>query len=89
MHNDTTVEEDVGAWVPYLSRLRRSGEFEGGSSIGEGATFRAVEEPKPRTGVTGYFLVNTKDLASAQVYREGNPTFVAGGTVEIRRLIED
>jgi hypothetical protein len=36
MHDDAAAGDD--AWQPYIAKLQRSGCFEGGSAIGEGAS---------------------------------------------------
>lgn len=46
MHDDATAEGET-AWEPYLSRLRQSGRFEGGSAIGDGVCVRKLGAPHP------------------------------------------
>ncbi len=90
MHDDTTVEEDAAAWGPYLSRLRRSEQFDGGSSLGLGRGHRRHGSPAPAADhLVGYLLVHTADAEAATSLLDGNPVYEAGGTVEIRELIED
>jgi hypothetical protein len=90
MHNDTVVAEDGDAWGPYLSALRRSKQFEGGSSIGGGAGYRKDEFPGPVSrNLVGYLVVRALDEDAARLFLEGNPVYEAGGTVEIRELVED
>jgi hypothetical protein len=89
MHGDTTTTEDFEAWGPYLSNLQSGGHFDGGSSIGSGETYRTRPKPQPLSELAGYFIVGVEDLAGARAFLRDNPTYVAGGTVEIRELIED
>jgi hypothetical protein len=90
MHNDTVVAEDGEAWGPYLDHLRSSGRFEGGSSIGDGETHRlSGSAATTSTTVVGYLIIQAESLDDARCAFAGNPTYQAGGTIEIRALIED
>jgi hypothetical protein len=90
MHDDATVPENAAAWGPYLSELRRSGQFDGGSSIGTGHGHRRTGCPGLVSNhLVGYLLIDAHDSASAESYLVGNPVYEAGGTVEIRELLED
>ena len=74
-------------WEPYLSRLRETGVFQGGSQIGDGACFRkAGETPDPTAHISGFIRVTARDLTEATRLLAGNPVYEAGGTVEIREL---
>lgn len=91
MHTDAS--EDVGQanlaeeWDGYLSRLRASGRFEGGSSVGDGACYRKSAQAPPVTDhIGGYIRISASDLHDAARLLEGNPVYEAGGTVEIREL---
>jgi hypothetical protein len=88
MYNDgrPTAED----WEPYLNKVRASGAFEGGSSIGNGLCFRKDGTSRAITkNLGGYLRFTAKDLADAQRFLAGNPVFEAGGTVEIRELPRD
>jgi hypothetical protein len=88
MHADAPAPE-VG-WDVYLSSLRQSGAFEGGSTVGSGACFRKYgPAPGISAQINGYIRVQAEDLAHAQRFLAGNPCFEAGGTVEIRELPQD
>jgi hypothetical protein len=90
MYSDTTSAENVEAWGPYLAGLRRGGHFNGGSSVGAGLTHQKGRKPVPGSNdLVGYILVQAEDLDGAQLFLGGNPTYEAGGTVEIRELLED
>ena len=69
---------------------RRSGRFDGGSSIGNGVALRKGGEPPAVSGaLIGSIVAEAENLQAARALLGGNPTFEAGGTVEIRELIED
>jgi hypothetical protein len=86
LHHDD-AEHEVEDWGPYLSRLRESGVFQGGSAIGEGACFRkSGPPPEPTAHVGGYIRVLAEDLKRARALLPGNPVYEGGGTVEIRKL---
>lgn len=88
MHADATRPET--GWDAYLSNLRQSGAFDGGSAIGEGACFRkSGPAPGISAQISGYLRVQADDLAHAQRFLAGNPCYEAGGTVEIRELPRD
>jgi hypothetical protein len=90
MHDDTTETEDGSSWGPYLDRLRSSGRFEGGSSIGSVVSSRRSGEPVDRTSnAVGYLLVEAEDIDAARSFLVDNPVHVAGGTVDICELVED
>ncbi|KQV53912.1 MULTISPECIES: hypothetical protein [unclassified Duganella] len=77
MHDDAidrAVAEDGARWEHYLSGLRASGQFDGGSVV-----------PAPAR-VNGYIRVRAESLEAAQRFLAGNPDYDAGGTVEVRAL---
>lgn len=87
MHGDATVAESHADWETYIGMLQHSGKFGGGSVIGGGQTFRKNGVAAPVSeGINGYFLFSAEDMAAAQALLGENPTFKAGGTVEIREL---
>ena len=90
MHNDAPAEGAKRAeesWPEYLSGLRATGCFEGGSSIG---TVICVKKSGLAGEITrkigGYIKVRAESLDGAKKFLSGNPVFEAGGTVEIREL---
>ena len=86
MHDDAAGGTGLD-WEPYLSRLRETGVFQGGSEIGDGACFRkAGAAPEPTAHIGGFIRVTASDLDAAKKLLAGNPVFEAGGTVEIREL---
>ena len=86
LHHDDGADANVD-WEPYLSRLRETGVFQGGSAIGDGACFRkGGRAPEPTAHIGGYIRVQADSLQSAQALLRGNPVFESGGTVEIREL---
>ncbi len=89
MHDDggPTADDD---WGVYLTRLKESGVFQGGSSIGGGVCLSRAGEAKPISAqLSGYIKVSAETLEDAKLLVHGNPAFVAGGTVEIRELVRD
>ena len=93
MHSDV-VDRDMAnhgqAWGDYLGRLRQSGSFDGGSSVGNGQAFRKGSEARPpEINVEGFIRVRAASLQDAQHFLAGNPNYEAGGTVEIRELPPD
>lgn len=90
VHGDTDRTEDLDQWGPYLRRLRASGRFDGGSSIGDGRSFSMSGQPVAVSGtLVGYLVVRAESLDDARTFLAGLPTYEAGGTVEIRELLAD
>lgn len=90
MHGDATLPENDSAWEAYLERLHRSGLFDGGSSMGEGKTFRkGGAVGAAATSLVGFLRIRSADAAEAETFLVGNPVFESGGTIEIRELLRD
>ncbi|MES2076086.1 MAG: hypothetical protein V4462_10775 [Pseudomonadota bacterium] len=86
MHDDAK-EESAAAWERYLTMLRGSGRFSGGSEIGQGVCVAKSGQPRPISAqLSGYLLVQAESIEDAKKLLEGNPTLDGGGTVEIREL---
>lgn len=90
MHSDAVDREaasDPERWSRYISFLRSTGKFEGGSSIGEGQCLRKGQlSVNEVTGVSGFIRICADNLTVAKELLVGNPVYEAGGTVEIRVL---
>jgi hypothetical protein len=89
MHNDVTMPEVDTHWPHYVAQLEQLGALRGGSSFGPGQGLRHGAAAVPLSSLVGYMLIAAPDLATAQSYVVGNPTYDAGGTVELRELVED
>lgn len=89
MHNDVTMPEVAAHWPRYVAQLEQLGALRGGSSLGPGHGLRHGATAAPLSSLVGYMLVAAPDLATAQRYVVGNPTYDAGGTVELREVVED
>lgn len=90
MHGDAAHPEGDNAWEAYLERLHRSGQFDGGSSMGEGKTFRKGDAVgAAATSLVGFLRIRAADAAEAETFLVGNPVFESGGTIEIRELLRD
>ena len=90
MHSDAparTTSEPPLEWEPYLANLRQSGNFSGGSSIGDGVCIRKGGSAREITvHLSGFIRVRAESIDAAKKLVFGNPVFEAGGTVEIREL---
>lgn len=90
MHGDTIGPERLADWGMYLDTLRTSGGWEGGSSIAAGSGHRKIGTAAPTSDhLVGYLLLTADSLDDARGYLGGNPVYEAGGTVEIRELMDD
>ncbi|MBP8097951.1 MAG: hypothetical protein KAY03_01410 [Arenimonas sp.] len=84
---DKSRANDDREWGACFSKLRASGQFDGGSSIGRGTKCRKDHPGYPSgTELTGFIRIRAGDLDGVKVFLSGNPIFEAGGTVEIREL---
>jgi len=90
---DDTANPDAansGLWEAYITGLRQSGQFDGGSSIGQGAVYRkGAPADSASLYVTGYLRVRAASMDDAARFLAGNPHYEAGGGVEIRELPPD
>jgi hypothetical protein len=90
MHDDAPArdgEESEEDWDGYVRRLQGSGNFQGGSAIGDGLCVRKTGAIPPIAAhLSGYIRVTARDLQHAEALLCGNPVFENGGTVEIREL---
>ncbi|MDC8756946.1 hypothetical protein [Janthinobacterium fluminis] len=93
MLDDTTnrsASTNSTLWAEYISALRKSGQFDGGSSIGNGERHRKGEPAKAAgIDVTGFIRVRAASMEDARRFLIGNPDYEAGGSVEIRELPKD
>jgi hypothetical protein len=84
---DTEAADDSKCWAQYIAKLRSTGQFDGGSSIGHGERLRKNQPGQPTGNDLGGFIrVRAASLESAKQFLAGNPVYEAGGTVEIREL---
>lgn len=75
-------------WKAYLERLGNSGRFVGGSAIGGGLCASKSEAAAVITPeLSGYIRVTANSIEEARDLLSGNPTYEAGGRVEIRELL--
>ena len=90
---DDTAHPDAASsalWESYITGLRQSGQFDGGSSIGQGALYRkGAPTDSASLDVTGFLRVRATSIDDAARFLVGNPHYEAGGGVEIRELRQD
>ena len=83
-HSDAGTDSD---WERYIERLVDSGNFSGGSAIGDGLS---VSKSGDVSGIaaelSGYIRVTASTLEEARDLLAGNPTYEGDGRVEIREL---
>jgi hypothetical protein len=93
MYNDVVdrgIANDGQKWSAYLARLKATGRFSGGSSIGRGSKFKKGSQQSPsELSIEGFLRIEATNAAEAQAVLEDNPNYEAGGTVEIRELLQD
>ena len=85
MHADADADEQ--GWEPYIRGLQQRGCFQGGSAIGDGICARKGGAPGALSAhIVGFIRVSADNIDQARSLLSGNPSFEAGGTVEIREL---
>lgn len=86
MHADET-DPGPQTWEPYLTRLADAGVLRGGSAIGAGTCVRRTGPVPPVSShLAGFIRVEADSIAHVKKLLPGNPTYEAGGTIEIREL---
>jgi hypothetical protein len=81
------ADEVMADWGPYLDSLSAKGALRGGSAIGAGVALRRDGAPAAiSASLSGFVRIEADDLDQARGMVAGNPTYEAGGTVEIREL---
>jgi hypothetical protein len=80
-------DEVMADWTPYLDGLAAKGALRGGSVIGSGVAMRRDgAEAAVSASLSGFVRIVADDLDQARAFVAGNPTYEAGGTVEVREL---
>ncbi len=87
MHDDALSEDDVRLggliWPGWKLRACYAGAAPSAAAY---ARARMARRPRLRAHLTGFIRIEARDLRHAQSLLAGNPTYDAGGTVEIREL---
>ncbi|MEO0606801.1 MAG: hypothetical protein AAFY82_01110 [Pseudomonadota bacterium] len=87
MHSDTREPVIETNWTAYTERLVSIGAMRAGSAIGGGRSFRHSGQPARLTDhIVGYLKIEAESIDHAVTMLDGNPTYEANGTVEIREL---
>jgi hypothetical protein len=88
--SDESIASDGNRWSEYLTSLRSSGYFDGGSSIGSGLRVRKGHPDLSATlEMDGFIRVRAEDINAARRFLAGNPVYEGGGTIDIRELLVD
>ena len=79
--------ESEGDWSSYIEKLIGTGMFRGGSAFGNS---RCLSKASDNTEcvATGYMRFEADSIDEIQALLAGNPTYEAGGAVEIHELIK-
>ena len=89
MHDDVPPghRRPDGEWTAHFAKLREVGEFQGGSSVGDGVcASKSFPTAVITEHISGYIRVCAASLESGRELVVGNPVYEADGTVEIREL---
>ena len=96
-HNKPQAEKDalMQRYMAWVKDLRASGAFKDGSPIGRGGTIlakdaagavRATAIDVNAESLTGYFIIEARDLAHAEELARGCPAIGHGETVHVRPI---
>lgn len=77
------------AWKAYFEMLLAGNHLVGGSALGEGLALKKglFSGAKTRT-VSGYIVIQARDLRSAKKILSQSPVHQSGGTVELFPLVK-
>ena len=78
--------ESEGDWSSYIEKLIGTGMFRGGSAFGNGRCLNR-ERDDEMCSATGYMRFEANSIDDIQNLLAGNPTYEAGGSVEIHELV--
>lgn len=78
--------ESEGDWNNYIARLVETGMFRGGSAFGNGRCLNIGRDDE-MCSATGYMRFEANSIDEIQLLLAGNPTYEAGGSVEIHELV--
>ncbi len=91
------MQANMGKWFAWTEKMQADGVYVSGHAL-ESTTVRQVSGPNrtvtDRAGtevkelVGGYYIINATDLDAAMKIAESYPDYDAGGTVEIREVME-
>lgn len=92
MNKYILINHGVGStegWEQYFAMLHDQGHFIGGSALDYGLSVTGghFAEPISRT-ITGYIVIQAKDLETAKSLAAQCPVHLAGGTVEVFTLVK-
>jgi len=96
-HNKPQAEKDalMQRYMAWVKDLRASGAFKDGSPVGRGGTIlakdaagavRATAIDVNAESLTGYFIIEARDLAHAEELARGCPAIGHGETVQVRPI---
>ena len=86
---DSAASDEGERWSAYMSTLRQSGRFDGGSAMSAGMCIKKEGVACHPSQLTGFIRVRAESLDDAKQFLIGNPVYEAGGTVEICALPKD
>ena len=78
--------ESKGDWESYIEKLIETGKFRGGSAFGNGRCLNQANNDD-KCIATGYMRFEADSIDEIQKLLIGNPTYEAGGAVEIHELV--
>ena len=77
-----------GDWDTYIEKLIASGKFRGGSSLGNGVAM-TKGKPDSDSAITGFMRFSAENIEEVRQLLAGNPSYEAGGRIEVLEEIPD
>ena len=87
---DSRLANDPERWSNYVAMLHSRNALVDGSALGDGIQCQIGQPDRSAiSGLDGVLRIRAASLAAARDCLHGNPTWDAGGTVEIREWVTD
>ena len=80
--------QSEGDWDTYIEKLIGTGRFRGGSSLGNGVSM-SKGKPDSDSVITGFMRFSAENIEEVRQLLAGNPSYEAGGRIEVLEEIPD
>lgn len=87
--NQGRVATRSGDWQAFFADPLVKRHLRGGSALDVAQSWSLHQQGPVDSDVVGYFLFEVDDIAVVHAMMRINPVVLAGGSVEIHRLVED
>ncbi len=74
------------AWTSYINKLIDSGQFRGGSELGNGQCHSKAKHDT-LCSVTGFMRFEAESMDDITALLPGNPVYESGGSIELLEIV--